>query len=274
MSNKERPEEAQARGIVESVLGVSLTHADSNGDVDYRFSSAEGTSGALEVTTVTNPKNKIARDQWIKESPTYGPAPSLNECWQVWIDDTDVRYKGLLDRLEPALAALAAAGRRFDRGRLPEFIGAPDAERRAAQILATEKVTEAVPYPELCRAEGHEPPHRIDLVRESGASASGSDAALTLIEEDLNAKPDNFSKLRDADERHLFAWVDGDTDLAVARPFRGGQVAEWEHFGLPTRAPELMGTVDRLWIIDRATLTGWVWTSSDVWRSHSFHGEG
>ena len=82
-----------------------------------------------------------------------------------------------------------------------------------------------MPYPELCRAEDHDPPHRIDIVRESGYSASGSDAALALIEEDLNAKPDNFGKPRGADEKHLHAWGHGDTDLAVARPFRGGQVS-------------------------------------------------
>ena len=59
------------------------------------------------------------------------------------------------------------------------------------------------------------------LSGESGWSASGSDAALELIEAELNAKPDNYGKLRGADEKHLFTWVDGDTDLAVARPFRG-----------------------------------------------------
>ena len=226
-----------------------------------------GGVGALEVTTVTDPKNKIARDQWIKESPKYGPAPSLDQCWQVWIHDTDVRYKGLLDRLEPALSTLERAGRRLDRGGWHEFIGSPEVEREAAQVLVQEKVTLAVPYSELCRTEGHEPPHRICIVRESGWSASGSDAALTLIEEELSAKPDNLGKLRSGEEKHLFAWVDGDTDLAVARPFRGGQAAEWDHFGLPTRSPKLMEPVDQLWIIDRTTLTGWVWTATDGWES-------
>jgi hypothetical protein len=267
MTSKERPEEVEARAIVEVAIGASLDHADSNGDVDYRFTTADGRKGALEVTTVTDPKNKIARHQWIKESPKYGPSPSLKECWQVWIDDTDVRYKGLLDRLEPALATLEAADRRFNRGRQHEFFGSPEPERRAAQVLAREKVTQAMPYPELCRAEGHEPPHRIGIVRESGWSASGSNAALALIEDDLNAKPDNFGKLRGADEKHLFTWVDHDTDLAVARPFRGGQVTKWDHFGLPTRPPELMESVDQLWIIDRATSTGWTWTATSGWAS-------
>ena len=55
--------EDDARAIVEATLGVSLTHADSNGDVDYRFTMADGKRSALEVTTVTDPRNKIARDQ-------------------------------------------------------------------------------------------------------------------------------------------------------------------------------------------------------------------
>lgn len=267
MPNEERPDELEARAIAEPALGASLEHADSNGDVDYRFTTSGGKRGALEVTTVTDPKNKVARDQWVKASPKYGPAPTLRQCWQVWINDRDVRYKGLLARLEPALAALEEVSRRFERGRLHEFIGSPKPEQDAAQTLAQEKVIQALPYPELCRAEQHEAPHRIDLVRESGWSASGSDAALELIEAELNAKPDNFGKLRGADEKHLFAWVDGDTDLAIARPFRGGRPAEWEHFGLPSRGPNLLEPVDQLWIVDRATLTGWVWTPEAGWTS-------
>lgn len=267
MANLERPEELEARAIVEAALGVSLNHADHNGDVDYCFTTRDGVRGALEVTTVTDSKHKIARDQWTKESPKYGSAPSLDQCWQVWIEDIEVRYRNLPGRLEPALAALEAAGRRFDRGRSHEFISSPAAERDAAQLLVYEKVTWAMPYPELCLAEDHGPPHRIEIVRGSGYSASGSDAALELIEEDLNAKRDNFYKLRGADEKHLFAWVDGDTDLAVARPFRGGQAAEWDHFGLPTRSPELLEPVDQLWIVDRATSTGWLWESTRGWTS-------
>lgn len=267
MTNEERPDELEARAIAERVLGVSLVHADANGDVDYRFTRSNGKRGALEVTTVTDPKNKIARDHWVRSAPEYGPAPSLRQCWQVWINDRDARYKGLLARLEPALAALEKADRRFERGRLHEFIGPPEPERRAAHALSREKVTQAFPYPELCRAEQHEAPHRIDVVRESGWSASGSDAALELIEADLNAKPDNYGKLRGADEKHLFAWVDRDTDLAVARPFRGGTPTEWEHFGLPSREPNLLEPVDALWIVDRATGTGWIWTPVTGWTS-------
>ena len=101
MANEERPDELEARAIAERVLGVPLVHADVNGDVDYRFTTSDGQHGALEVTTVTDPKNKIARDQWEKSAPKYGPAPSLRQCWQVWINDRDVRYKGLLAALNP-----------------------------------------------------------------------------------------------------------------------------------------------------------------------------
>lgn len=267
MTNRERPDELEARAIAQPGLGVPLEHADRDGDVDYRFTRPDGRRGALEVTTVTDPKNKIARDQWRKASPEYGPAPALRECWQVWINDRDVRYDGLLARLEPAIAALEEVGRRFERGRLHEFIGSPKPEQDAARTLAQEKVIQALPFPELCRAERHEAPHRIDLVRESHWSASGSNAALELIEAELNAKPDNFSKLRGVAEKYLFAWVDGDTDLAVARPFRGGSAVEWEHFGLPSREPALLEPIDGLWIVDRATFAGWVWTQTTGWRS-------
>lgn len=265
VTNQERPEESLARVVVEQLAGLKLEHADHNGDVDYRFNVHGGGLGALEVTTVTDQKSKIARDQWDKAAPAKASAPSLKQCWQVWMHDRDVRYRGLPGRLEAAIKTLEDAGRQLDRGRFHDFWGSPATERGAARALINEKVIWAKPYPELCRAEAHDPPHRIDIVRETGGTASGSEAALVLIEAELADHPDNFAKLRGADEKHLFVWIDGDTDLAIARPFRGGQVADWEHFGLPTRPPELFEPLDRLWIIDRATLTGWIWAASAGW---------
>lgn len=267
MANAELPEELAARAIVESAMGISLRHADTNGDVDYRFAAPGGGPGVMEVTAVTNNATTSAWRARDKAWPTYGPAPSLTQCWQVWIDETGAKYKGLLARLEPALCSLERAGRQYGRGGLGEFLGSPPVEQEAALAVAREKVTWAMPYPELCRAEGHEPPHRIELFMESGGSASGSDAALGLIEAEVNAKPDNFGKLRGGKVKHLFVWVDAATDIAVARPFRGGRVAEWEHFGLPTRPPMLLEPVDQLWIVDRVTSTGWFWTSTGGWRA-------
>lgn len=265
--NEESPDEAEAKAIVKSASGLTLIHADRNGDVDYRYATADGRRGAVEVTTVTNPTTKVSQVRWDRESPKYGPARSLAQCWQVWIDDRDVNYRGLTGRLEPALAVLEAAGRQFERHKWHEFIGSPPGEIQAAQTLAREHVEMAVPYPLLCEVEGHEPPHRIEIVRHTGHTASGSDAALSLIESELNDKPDNFGKLRGADEKGLFVWLDDDTDLAIVRPFRGGRPTEWDHFKLPSRPPDLLEAVDQLWIVDRATMTGWVWTPGSGWES-------
>jgi hypothetical protein len=125
------------------------------------------------------------------------------------------------------LWTLEASDRRFDAQLLHEFIGSPLPEREVARVLGQEKVTRAMRYPELCRVEDPGHPHRIDIVRASGWTASGSDAALGQIENELNKKPENFGKLRGAEEKHLFTWVDGDTDRAVARPFRGSRAAKW-----------------------------------------------
>lgn len=267
VSNDESPDEAEARSIVESFAGITLVHADTDGDVDYRFTTTSGGRGAVEVTTVTSPTSKVARVRWSRESPQFEPATTLTQCWQVWIEDVDVNYRGLTTRLEPALAALERVGRRFERHSWHEFIGSPAGEQLAAQTLAKEHVEMALPYPELCRAEGHDPPHRIEIVRQSGYSASGSDASLSLIETELNDKPDNFGKLRGVDEKHLYLWLDSDTDLAIARPFRGGSVTDWDHFKLPSRPPELLEPVDCFWIVDRATRTGWMWTPKSGWES-------
>lgn len=264
MPMDERPEELEARKLVETALCVELTHADKTGGVDYLFATAAGRFAALEVTTVTDSGRKIARDKWTKESPQYRAATSLHMCWEVWLDDVDVKYRGLVARLEPHIAVLEASGRTFDSRKLHQFIGAPASEQDAATAIAREHVEQASPRLDLCamRATGHE--HRIEIVRVSGWAASGSDSALSLIEEELNGRADNGAKLREAgaDECHLFVWVDRDTDLAVARPFRGGQAAKWPHFGLPSRAPGLNDPVDQLWILDRTTLTGWVWSAT------------
>lgn len=262
MVNKERAEEREARGLVEVALGVTLEFTDESGDADYGFTTVAGQRAALEVTTVTSQKNKVARARWAKESPEYGPARTLRQCWDIWLDDIDVNYRGLVERLEPQLVVLETCGRAFESNRWHEFIGSPADEQAAARSLRREHVARASPFPELCNAEGPEHAHRIEVVRTSGWSASGSDAALALIEEDLNGHVDNGQKLRDAEEKHLFVWVDCETDMSVARPFRGGQAAQWDHFGLPTRTPELDTPVDQLWIVDRITSTGWIWNPS------------
>ncbi|KQV05015.1 hypothetical protein [Leifsonia sp. Root112D2] len=56
--NQERPNEAVAKQIVERVMGIELTHADTHGGVDYL--SLDGTV-ALEVTAVTDGEKKGAR---------------------------------------------------------------------------------------------------------------------------------------------------------------------------------------------------------------------
>lgn len=226
MANNERPEERQARVLVEASLRISLNHTDDNGEVDYGFDTTDGRRAALEVTTVTSPQAKRARGRWVKESPRFPPSTLLSSCWDVWGEDIDLEYRGLIERLDPNLAVLDAAGKTFDRAQLHEFWGSPSGEQQAATALAQEHVDRAAPFPELCHALGPERAHQIQIVRAGGWSASGSVAALALIQEELNAKPDNFAKLRGAGEKHLFVWVDSDTDLAVARPFRGGTAAE------------------------------------------------
>jgi hypothetical protein len=79
---------------------------------------------------------------------------------------------------------------------------------------------------------------------------------------------DNITKLADAgvDQCHLFVWLDDDTPGAVSRPFAGGSVDEWDHFGLPSRPPALPHPITDLWVVHNGTRRGWYWSEGGPWQ--------
>lgn len=92
MANEERPEELHALAIAERVLGIKLTHTDTNGQVDIQgVNSAGNLDGkvAFEVTTVTE-QARIATlkrfrktlDQERTAEAQGNPRPAvLKSCW-------------------------------------------------------------------------------------------------------------------------------------------------------------------------------------------------
>ncbi|HCB03180.1 MAG TPA: hypothetical protein PLZ93_05215 [Nocardioides sp.] len=140
----ESEDEAAARDLVERELGVALTFADVDGQVDYLFTDAGGRAGALEVTTLTDQKMKEARVAHRTKSPGYRASGRLTACWDVAVDERDARYNGLVDRLEPPLAALEQADVPADRWWMIESLwdrAGSDPERAAVRRLALAKVT-------------------------------------------------------------------------------------------------------------------------------------
>lgn len=102
----------------------------------------------------------------------------------------------------------------------------------------------------------------------SGGAASGSDGALEHLISALESKPDNVEKLRasGADERHLFVWIDDNTNFAIARPL-SRDAPPWDDggFGLPSKPPEIDPAITHLWVVHERSRRGWLWRG-DAWQ--------
>src|SRR4051794_4816096 len=110
MPQTEREDEVHARELIERVEGVSLRHADTHGGVDYRFDRSGSTTGAVEVTTVTDGALKSTQHAWMKLREGECPVPNLRSTWNVTVDEQKVRFNGIVEALEPALEILERAG--------------------------------------------------------------------------------------------------------------------------------------------------------------------
>ena len=266
LMNQERPDEAIAKQIVERVVGIRLEHADTHGGVDYI--STDGTF-AFEVTAVTDEQRKSARDALSKPAAKNSPGTGLQGCWMVILPDTQPGMKTFRKRVQSAIADLEFAGEAyFTRHRAKVHVDQGGGLSHIYQPLLDAGVERAVPYP--CRLqEGPDHVHRLKLSPGSGGSVSGSNESLDRLMEELSKKTDNPTKLRasDAEQRHLFVWLNDDTSENIARPLsrdppsRGG-----EGWGLPTTKPQLDPAITHLWVMHDRTRLGWLW-DGETWQA-------
>ncbi|MBF4626087.1 hypothetical protein [Curtobacterium flaccumfaciens] len=264
MANPEHDDEIDAKNVLQSQTAYRVEHADHFGGVDYQ--SSDG-AVAMEVTTVTSEEVKASTARRGAVLNTKTPTPAAGVCWWVTIDELHPRFKGLEARVVDALGVLEADGEPEFWSHSAHALLTGDPNRKVAvATLQREHVEHAVQTPEICSREGEEHEHGVLWSTSGGYVASGSDAALREIEETLNDKPDNYRKLAEsgAETRVLFVWVDRDTEGSITRPLRDGISEKWDHFGLPSRAPELDESVDELWVVHRQTRRGWRWTA-DGW---------
>jgi hypothetical protein len=255
MANKEGEDEVAAQALVVRATGVSLNHADVNGGVDYL--AEDGVSLALEVTRITDGRRaggRKALDGWAAESP------KLNTCWVVTVADQGVKLKRLAHRLVEPISDFEATGRqRFTRQLAGIDVLTQSAEKEVLIPLLNSGIEDAV----FVEDPHRDHVHAVFVTLFGGGSSSGSDAALDEIEDELNspARADNYKKLREAGavQRHLFVWLDHDTDFAIARPLAKGGSEFPDRFGLPTRAPKLDDAVTHLWVVHEWSGQGWMW---------------
>jgi hypothetical protein len=257
--NPERPNEAEAKQIVERVMGIQLEHADINGGVDYK--STDGTV-ALEVATVTNGEKKRTRDALSKSAEECSLTPKLQNCWMVFASDTQRQMKTFAQRVQSAMAELELAGVTYiDEQAAAEHVIDKGELSHIYKSLLDVGVEGAVPL-DSNRPEDPNHVHCILVSTGSGGSAHGSDESLGRLMEALNEKTDNPSKLSEsgAEQGHLFVWLDDDTSYNIALPLIRESPSEADGgWGLPTTNPQLDPTITYLWVVHARSRLGWLW---------------
>lgn len=256
--NTERPDEKDAKRIVEQTMSITLEHTDGdiNGSVDYQ--SPDGLR-AVEVTRLTDGRIRAGRKALDASRNAEPPETDLQSCWLVIAPDTQSKLNTFLQRVLPALAELELAGEtRFHRQRATVHVIKQGNLSHIYQPLLAAGV-------EIASAiiDSEKPPHthHIILSLGSGGTASGSDEALGLIINELNQRPDNPKKLHASGvgHRHLFVWVDGDTRFDIARPLSAEAPAWHDGFGLPSSPPALDPAITHLWVVHQGSRLGWFW---------------
>lgn len=273
--NQERPNEAIAKQIVERVMGIQLEHADTRGGVDYV--SIDG-AAALEVTAVTDEEKKKTRKAFAASMETTrrslaahartGGPPRLKACWMVFTSDTQRRAKSFEQRVQPLIAELELADETsFDDQKAARHVLERGELSHIYQPLLDAGVQGAIPI-DSNRTEDPEHVHFIFPSTGSGGRSSGSNESLDRLMDVLNKKTDNQTKLRNsgASRRHLFVWLDDDTEHEIARPLSQEESSlPDDRWGLPRTKPQLHSAITHLWVMHDRTRLGWLWDGKG-WR--------
>lgn len=261
--NKERPDETDAKSIIEKVLGLELEHADHTGGVDYLSSDGRH---AAEVTRVTNGAKRAGRAALDRSRKGGVPEGDLQTCWIAFVPETQSGLMTLHQDIHPAVVELERAGKSgYERQNAALHVLRGGPLSATYRVLLDAGVELASAVPDHARRPHA---HRVIPSLVSGGSASGSNDAAARLTQALDAKPDNPSKLRASgrEHRHLFVWIDDDTRFDISRPLsREAPSGSDSEFGLPTTSPVLDPAVTHLWVVHQGSRRGWLWDGS-TWR--------
>ncbi|MGI8414562.1 MAG: hypothetical protein ACR2QA_19150 [Solirubrobacteraceae bacterium] len=251
-------EELSAANIVVAQLGGTaeprddMTALEGMHDFDIELPDRRV---ALEVTSavdgaVLSLQNTAFGQEW--------PAPELQSDWWVGVpqEAVDIRLRKVRPILVSALRTLEAHGTPeiapgwVDYGIPPEM---PAAVAQSVQMLFNLGIDSARSANPVRRGAA-----QMHFLFHGGASADFDQLHQVLLEK-VNAKAPKLLRA-DADERHVFVWLDGtypDAEMAVAI------------LPPPSPAPELPAGIDAVWLatppFDNPERV-WVMTPSGGWR--------
>lgn len=268
----ESSQEAWARSVVATCLGVELEFVDTDGRVDYKFTDPAGRAAAMEVTTLTDKKLKGSVVAYGRTRNVAGSLASMGSCWSVAVDERDATFKGLEARLEPHLALLEEVdverGRWWKLHELRVDYRSVDVDAAVA-APAYEKVRLLMRWtPEVCEVDAvRRGPHShgMQVSTTGDFDEVGTNVALEAIETFVGEHRDNLRKLAEsgAEVKHLFICLDDETNASVShsvsRRFAAPPVDGRDYFGLPGRPPLLPVEVDELWVVYEREREGWHW---------------
>ena len=249
MPQDESPDELRAATYAATLLGLPLEFTDLNGNVDY--TSADG-STSLEVTRYTNKQVKV--DLAASEKADYVIPLGGGHDWIVTFAGYP-RFKGLVQRLYPALQGLETHGLVQYTDQMDWWLERVPTLEDEIAVLNAERVIDA-----QAMVRRGEVAHLM-IMTSGGWTYGGPDSALELLEARLALDRNHSEKLRRqaTSHKHLWAWVDEETDRGLARALAPDEQR------LPARPPELPDGVDQLWVVEEASGRGWFWNGTE-WR--------
>lgn len=173
--NRERPDEARARALVERVLDVPLEHADKTGSVDYL--SQDGTV-APEVTRFTDAEKRRARAAARGLRGSSAASSRLRSCWILMVPESQSKMESLVEGVLPYLLLLERVGETYFSSHQPTIHvrrGGPLSGVYEALLQAGVKRAGALgddPTPQKSHI------HRVVLSLGSSGTLRGNDEAL------------------------------------------------------------------------------------------------
>lgn len=262
--NRERPDEAGARALVERVMDVSLEHADKTGGVDYLCQ--DGTV-ALEVTRFTDAEKLRGRAAARSSHGSSAASSHLRSGWVLMVPETQPKMKSLVQSVLPHLRLLEGVDETYFCSHQATIH-----IRRGRPLSGAYEVLQA--GVKRAGALGDDPTpqkshiHRVLLSLGSSGTVRGKDEALQGLDAELSARQDNLKKLhaKATEERHSFVWLDDAIPYEVARPLHrlapdripGGEM-------VLSRPPQLDPIGTQLWVVSEESGLGWlghreIWT--------------
>lgn len=233
MSTSLKLGEAEAKLVVEDVLGLVLVKRADEGVYDFDMYNSDGECiGALEVTLATDPKDHAFDAALEKVGPF--PARPARRDWSIWLADLSVDMRRIRDEGPEVFAELEKLGiYRFDRR-----VEVPD--EPLASIIKALGISGG-----MSRVAIDDP--EIELLKPGGGGARGPELINQVAVEMAEIKQQQLMAAQSAGipERHLFIWVTAASSRFLT------WLSLWEErapSGPPPLTPEQEATVTSIWV--------------------------